>query len=546
MTKATQLSNSPHIIYDGFSSRQFGVTNVQPANGLAQEIFIANTSLVTDQSRYNDRVYLLGVNREPLQFSMRLLFDPHTFDERKLQDIKRWFYQDTYKPFRYDSAQESDLDIWVYAICTGESSVRHNAIDDAYVDFHFETNAPYRFTQVMEDEYDFSITNTEKMETQLKEGFFAVTEGIEDMSSRLKQSIVPLEKVTNRTADEYRKLLYPYIVKARELQDELNEPFNNLNKVKGAINTYRNQWLTQRSDLNGVLSDMQILWNRIENLENNYLYSTPNLYSQNLANMENRLYPDGNETVTNWYRTSGFIGIDTEKYVWYTDEDGGTLENPVVVFYDNNRNYIDGRQLTNGKQKIIDNFPEGAESFRVSGKANDYSDVHWKIERNKRTHFTASPFDLFPEILESRIMQNVRDMDDIMEELDSLQVNVTNYINNISKSIDNTLDLYPDVVVLHNFGDLPVKPVMEIEVVDPVDIRIENIETGESTTITDNIKGEKITLKNESEQIVTSRPAPYYKYDAHDDNFITLRKFENTLQFFGSYKVKITYQFKML
>lgn len=51
MTKATQLSNSPHIIYDGFSSRQFGVTNVQPANGLAQEIFIANTSLVTDQDR---------------------------------------------------------------------------------------------------------------------------------------------------------------------------------------------------------------------------------------------------------------------------------------------------------------------------------------------------------------------------------------------------------------------------------------------------------------------------------------------------------------
>src|SRR5699024_5739799 len=106
--KHTLLSNSPHIIYDGLSSRMFGITNVQPTNGLAEEIFLANTNLVTDQSRYSDKVYLLGVNREPLEFSMRLFFDPHTFDERKFQEMKKWFRQDTYKPFRYDSGRSEE------------------------------------------------------------------------------------------------------------------------------------------------------------------------------------------------------------------------------------------------------------------------------------------------------------------------------------------------------------------------------------------------------------------------------------------------------
>src|SRR5699024_10108050 len=109
--------------------------------------------------------------------------------------------------------------------------------------------------------------------------------------------------------------------------------------------------------------------------------------------------------------------------------------------------------------------------------------------------------------------------------------------------------LYPNIVSIYNFGDLPCKPIIELTVKDPVDIRIQNLDTGESTTITNNVGGEKMTLLNETEEIETSRTATtedYYKYESHDDNFITLRDFENKLQFYGSYKVKITYQFKIL
>lgn len=542
MSNATQLSNAPHIIYDGYSSRMFGIENVQPSNGLAQEIFIANTSLVTDQSRYNDRVFLLGRNREPLEFSMRLLFNPHTFNERKLQDLKRWLYQDTYKPFRYDTAEERDLDIWVYAICTGESKVMHNAIDDAYIDFNFSTNAPYRFSQIMEDEFDFSVSNTEKMEKEFNDGFAKISKAMESLASRLRQSIISTSDITNRYPDEYRKLINPFIADARMARDYINTPFVELTKVKGAVSNYRTQWNNQRTLLNTVLSDMEIFWKRIQDLGSPYLNGTPNLYSKLLSNPNTRLHVDGDEVYTTWYTSSDFITKTSDKYIWHSDK---MVEIPIIHYYDSARQLISGKQLVAGTTVVLEDFPEGTTSFKIGARIVDFNDSNWKLEVDKKSAYTASPYDLFPEVMESSIIDNVARLNEILFNLDSIQENVVNYVNNISNNIDNTLELYPDIVTLHNFGDLPAKPVIEIEVVDPVDIRIENIETGESTTIVDNVPGEVITLKNESEQIHTSR-LNYYKYDSHDDNFITLREFENTLQFYGSFKVKITYQFKIL
>lgn len=542
MSKATQLSNAPHIIYDGYSSRMFGIENVQPSNGLAQEIFIANTSLVTDQSRYNDRVFLLGLNREPLEFSMRLLFNPHTFNERNLQELKKWLYQDTYKPFRYDTAEERDLDIWVYAICTGESKVMHNAIDDAYIDFSFSTNAPYRFSQIMEDEFDFSVSNTEKMEKEFNDGFAKISKAMESLASRLGQSIKNTSDITNRYPDEYRKLINPFIADARLARDHINAPFVELAKVKGAVSNYRTQWNNQRTLLNTVLSDMEIMWKRIQDLGSSYLNGTPNLYSKLLGNPNTRLHVDGDEVYTTWYTSSDFITKTNDKYVWHSDK---TIEVPVIHYYDSARQFISGKQLTAGTTVVLEDFPEGTTSFKIGARIVDFNDSKWKLEVNKRNAYTASPYDLFPEVTESSIIDNVTRLNEILFNLDSIQENVVNYINNIESNIDNTLELYPDIVTLHNFGDLPAKPVIEMEVVDPVDIKIENLDTGESTTITNNVPGEKIVLKNESEQIHTSR-LNYYKYDSHDDNFITLREFENTLQFYGSFKVKITYQFKIL
>ena len=542
--KHTLLSNSPHIIYDGLSSRMFGITNVQPTSGLAEEIFLANTNLVTDQSRYSDKVYLLGVNREPLEFSMRLFFDPHTFDERKFQEMKKWFRQDTYKPFRYDSGKEQDLDVWVYAIVTGQSRAFHNAIDDGYIDFTFRTNAPHRFSQIMEDEFDFTETNTNKMESAIKDGLYSLDENIDKLNSRLRQSVKRPELLSNNYLVEYYELINPLADKVRQSLDMVNSVFTEYNKVKDVVNTYPTRWNSERTKIINNLNKM--VANKPSRASSAYRRATTNMFAYSQVNQNSRLNTDGSDVYDANFVSSKWIRVEPNNtYVWKSHN--GNIVSPTVVYFTENLEYVttDGFSST---QVVTIETAENVAYIQISARKDNMG--NWKLEKGSEpTEYTANAVDLFPELRENNILDsielNIGSTDSIFGNINNFIV----YINTISQRIDNTLGLYPNIVSIYNFGDLPCKPIIELTVKDPVDIRIQNLDTGESTTITNNVVGEKITLLNETEEIETSRTAitgDYFKYDSHDDNFITLGEFENQLQFFGSYKVKITYQFKIL
>ena len=542
--KHTLLSNSPHIIYDGLSSRMFGITNVQPTNGLAEEIFLANTNLVTDQSRYSDKVYLLGVNREPLEFSMRLFFDPHTFDERKFQEMKKWFRQETYKPFRYDSGKEQDLDVWVYAIVTGQSRAYHNAIDDGYIDFTFRTNAPHRFSQIMEDEFDFTETNTNKMESAIKDGLYSLDESMDKLNSRLRQSVKRPELVSNDYLVEYYGLIKPLADAIRQSLNTIDSVFTEYKKVKSVVSTYPTRWSTERTKIMNNLNKM--VANKPSRTSSAYRRATTNMFAYSQVNQNSRLNTDGSDVYDASFVSSKWIKVEPNNtYVWKSHS--GNVVSPRVVYFTENLDYITTDGFSSAEVITI-KTGENVEYIQISARKDNMG--NWKLEKgSKPTGYTANAVDLFPELRENNILDSVELN---INSTDSIFGNINNfivYINTISQRIDNTLGLYPNIVSIYNFGDLPCKPIIELTVKDPLDIRIQNLDTGESTTITNNVGGEKITLLNETEEIETSRTAitgDYFKYDSHDDNFITLGEFENQLQFFGSYKVKIIYQFKIL
>lgn len=542
--KHTLLSNSPHIIYDGLSSRMFGITNVQPTSGLAEEIFLANTNLVTDQSRYSDKVYLLGVNREPLEFSMRLFFDPHTFDERKFQEMKKWFRQDTYKPFRYDSGKEQDLDVWVYAIITGQSKAFHNAIDDGYIDFTFRTNAPHRFSQIMEDEFDFTETNTNKMESAIKDGLYSLDESIDKLNSRLRQSVKRPELVSNDYLVEYYELIKPLADVVRQSLNTVDNVFTEYNKVKDAVSTYPTRWNSERTKIVNNLNKM--VANKPSRASSAYRRATTNMFAYSQVNQNSRLNTDGSDVHDSNFVSSKWIRVEPNNtYVWKSHS--GNIVSPRVVYFTEGLEYIttDGFSST---ESLTIKTSENVAYIQISARKDNMG--NWKLEKgSKPTGYTANAVDLFPELRENNMLDSIELNIDSTDSIFGNANNFIVYINTTSQRIDNTLGIYPNIVSIYNFGDLPCKPIIELTVKDPVDIRIRNLDTGESTTITNNVGGEKITLLNETEEIETSRTAitgDYFKYDSHDDNFITLREFENQLQFFGSYEVKIIYQFKIL
>lgn len=101
-------------------------------------------------------------------------------------------------------------------------------------------------------------------------------------------------------------------------------------------------------------------------------------------------------------------------------------------------------------------------------------------------------------------------------------------------------------IQIFNFGDLEVAPTFEFTSYDAADVEIKNLNTGQICTVTDMQKNETVKLIGVSEKVTTSRPAPYFKYDSHNDEFIQLRLGHNELSFRGNIKIKITYQFILL
>ena len=134
----------------------------------------------------------------------------------------------------------------------------------------------------------------------------------------------------------------------------------------------------------------------------------------------------------------------------------------------------------------------------------------------------------------------------IKEETAKLLPDLISFVKLNSNKIDLISNLANSKITVYNFVDKPVYPTFTFESTNGSDILVRNLDTNQQTIISDNLAGETITMIGASEQIYSSRPAPYFKYDAHDDNFIRLGVGSNDLEFAGNFKLKIKYQFVLL
>lgn len=529
------LSNAPHIIYDNKSSRDMNVMNVQTNNGLVEEVFLSNTNLITDQSRYNERVFLLGIEREPITFSIRLLFNPHTFNERNYQEIKEWLYQDTYKPFRFDTTKENDLDVFVYAIATGESKSFHNAINDGYIDFTFMTNSPYRYSPIMEDEFDFRASNSEKMRDGLYNGTMDVRRNFSLITSRLKQ-------LSGRSDD----------VVFRDYKDSVDGLLEGMGDYLDTLNLVYDSLAVTKNYTGNLVSKYRAIQKRFDKLVGKVSYDvnhSVNEYSRVLAHDKKRLRSDDSLISSTSYVTSDYIEVFPNLvYSWYSARVGTVIQNPIVNFYNAKHELVDSKTYANGNVvQII--YPNNVRYIRVSGMTTTHKDRYWQVSAGRPVNYQAHSYDSFNIPTQDGMLSIISDFEQLSRDILDLSRDTEIYITAKEKDINETLSIYPQHITIYNFGQLECKPLIEIEIGKPSDIRIVNRDTNEGTTIVDNLAGEIITLKNETEQIETSRTKVdrmFFKYDSHDDNFITLRTFTNHLEVYGSCKIKFTYQFKIL
>lgn len=681
----TELRNAPHFIFNGYHTRDFNVNNVQVDSGLAKDTFLATRNLTVERTRYSDKSYLLGYTEEPLKFKIRLVFDEHKFTMNNYRALKRVFFEPTFREMKFDNDDESNLHIIMYAMVTGTSEATHNVINDGYVDLEFETNSSKKYSEIMEDEYDFSKSASQKILEEYTQEIGSLAQMEEKLSRDLKQWVARtnyanIEEVAkdknkdklpdgwklisgdknNITIDSKGKMTFDNV----HIRKRIN-PINNRNyylRVKGSkgkirihendydIDTlgahqfkYRRNLLGNSGtfDLDSSGDGIGEGWiqvgsngsftidkvNEIQTITSGQLKTTINIVDKQKYLFVSDI-PNSNSYVkigtmeksnTTDLQYFTFTGRKTDKDIIIGTNNSNEAKFSharVYAITDDEFNEINSLSPTDVKNKYphFDLHPYFDIDYSGTSGYINYIDL-WELnDLNKKKLDNGTPieqivgfnYDKYKAFLEKTKVNVDRVKDDLMESFDKLNTveginfqklydkivllsqnfslefkaldkgnnmknyqwddvqphflkmkqlseetaeyltEVTNFINLNQHKIDTSSEIGNDIITVYNFGDDTVYPTFDIESTDGSDIMIRNNDTGEFTIITDNIAGEKIKLNGENEQIITSRPAPYFKYDAHDDTFIRLKTGHNTLEFAGNYKLKITYQFVLL
>jgi phage-related protein len=143
------------FMYNGISSDYYDIYIVRVGgSNLIQGQSGINRAIIKDRIPNNPISCLFGIQEEPLTFKIQLFLDGVWTIDRQMEVIG-WLFRNDYKPFyTYDNPE-----IVYYCMPMGNPSRYFNGIKEGYLELEFECNAPYPFTQVYQQTFDFSSNN---------------------------------------------------------------------------------------------------------------------------------------------------------------------------------------------------------------------------------------------------------------------------------------------------------------------------------------------------------------------------------------------------
>lgn len=143
------------FFYNGVSSNEMGLYNVSTKSGLYEESFLAERDIVEEKVRGNDKPYFMGIEREPISFTLAFAF-MHPYDNQKIREVARWLDQDYYKELYF----EDKPNIRWLCMPSSDPKILHNGLGQGYVELEFRCNSPYAHSEEYITEwYDFSVSN---------------------------------------------------------------------------------------------------------------------------------------------------------------------------------------------------------------------------------------------------------------------------------------------------------------------------------------------------------------------------------------------------
>lgn len=129
------IKDKIYFTYNGISSRTFGLMHIETGNGMYEEQFVAERSIVETSTR-NGKPLFNRLEESPLSFTMNLAFEKR-FNEYQIDDIVDWLFQDYYKPLYFEGKEEKIY----YCMPEGSSTIVHNGLMEGYITLTMRCNS---------------------------------------------------------------------------------------------------------------------------------------------------------------------------------------------------------------------------------------------------------------------------------------------------------------------------------------------------------------------------------------------------------------------
>lgn len=149
-----------YFMFDNIQSSQMGLYIMRLESGFVNTPYIGAVNIHEEKSRNRITPYFYGVDREPIEFTVKMFLldenlQPKKWDSQDRFNIAKWLVHDTYKEFQ----TSDDMGKRYQVLLVNEINL--NLINtQGYFEATFKTNSPFAWSGTYISEFDLSTNIT--------------------------------------------------------------------------------------------------------------------------------------------------------------------------------------------------------------------------------------------------------------------------------------------------------------------------------------------------------------------------------------------------
>jgi phage-related protein len=148
------IRSSLFFTFNGRTSEELGIMNVNINSGMQSEQFASNRSIKEQKIRGRDKPYFQEIQRDPLELTVSFAFKD-TWDTDKIRDVARWLTSPKYySPLIF--VEDEDISKIYYCLCIDSPELIHNCLQNGYINLKFRCVDAYCYTNVSTKIIDLS------------------------------------------------------------------------------------------------------------------------------------------------------------------------------------------------------------------------------------------------------------------------------------------------------------------------------------------------------------------------------------------------------